>query len=467
MSKKSSKAIIANNYRHILWAELRLAIYLIASFSLLGWLSGYLLWGVLTGSLIFLFWRFISLLYFLYWLSQPQLAPPRIKTVQLNTLPLFSGGISLVAQTMYQRRKKDRKQYKKLNRLLKKVRESLFVLQEGVILINKNHQLIWWNQSAEKLLAIDIDDKGKSIFHILQSEEFKHYYRQAEQLDEGIRLPARHDISRYLQYEITAFGKDRLLIVYDVTQLQHLEQMRKDFVANVSHELRTPLTVLMGYIEIFSDQEDIDPKWQRGFSLMTQQTKRMNSIVNDLLMLSRLENQEKFTTSCVDMPQMMVYLFDDAQIYNKEYNHLIELHIDSQKNIIGSEIYLNSAFLNLITNAIKYTPQGGEINISWTENSKGCLFTVSDNGMGIPSEHINRLTERFYRVDSGRSRTTGGTGLGLAIVKHVLYQHDATLTIKSSEGKGSEFKVFFPNKRLCTTKEIAGIKSIEEESIVG
>lgn len=245
----------------------------------------------------------------------------------------------------------------------------------------------------------------------------------------------------------------KLLIIYDVTRLQHLEQMRKDFVGNVSHELRTPLTVLMGYIETFSDQPDLDPKWQRGFNLMTQQTRRMNSIINDLLMLSRLENEEIHESECVDMPRLLTHVFDDAQIYNKEYGHLIDLHLDSQKNVQGSEMYLNSALLNLVTNAIKYTPAGGEISISWTQVRGGCLFVVSDNGIGIAKEHIERLTERFYRVDSGRSRATGGTGLGLAIVKHVLYQHDATLKIESVEGQGSTFKVFFPDARVCVEDE--------------
>ena len=227
--------------------------------------------------------------------------------------------------------------------------------------------------------------------------------------------------------------------------------MRKDFVGNVSHELRTPLTVIMGYIETFSDQPDLDPKWRRGFNLMTQQTERMNRIINDLLLLSRLENEESIRTERVDMPKLMTSIFDDAQAYNKDFGHLIDLHIDSQLDVYGSEVYLNSALLNLVTNAIKYTPKGGEIRINWQEVKGGCSFSVQDNGIGIASEHIDRLTERFYRVDSGRSRSTGGTGLGLAIVKHVLYQHGAKLTIQSEENKGSTFTVFFPDR--CIYKE--------------
>jgi two-component system phosphate regulon sensor histidine kinase PhoR len=240
-----------------------------------------------------------------------------------------------------------------------------------------------------------------------------------------------------------------MLIIYDVTRLQHLEQMRQDFVANVSHELRTPLTVLMGYLETFSDQPDISPQWRRGMMLMTQQTARMNSIVNDLLLLSRLENEEKPTLSCIDMNRLLTQVFDDASIYNKEYEHHISLQVDTDSNLYGAELYLNSALLNLVVNAIKYTPKGGNIVVSWTETEKGCVFAVTDDGIGIAPQHIARLTERFYRVDSGRSRATGGTGLGLAIVKHVLYQHQATLHIESEEGQGSTFSILFAPASIC------------------
>ena len=226
---------------------------------------------------------------------------------------------------------------------------------------------------------------------------------------------------------------------------QQLDTMRKDFVANVSHELRTPLTVLMGYLETFSEQPDLEPRWQRAFSQMSQQSLRMKNIINDLLLLSKLENDNNLgEMKEIDMPRLLTQLFDDAQAQNRDFEHLIHLEIDSQAHLQGYEDYLTSALNNLIANAIKYTPKGGEIHIRWTEQADGYHFSVSDNGIGIAPEHIERLTERFYRVDSGRSRETGGTGLGLAIVKHVLNQHHAKLHITSQIGKSSTFSIIFP-----------------------
>ena len=178
---------------------------------------------------------------------------------------------------------------------------------------------------------------------------------------------------------------------------------------------------------------------------MTQQTARMNRVVNDLLLLSRIEIEETHEFNDIDMTKLLTHVYDDAQAYNQEYQHTIHLHIDTYDGLYGSEMYLNSALSNLVINAIKYTPKGGNISISWTKTPEGCRFAVEDNGIGIAPQHLARLTERFYRVDSGRSRATGGTGLGLAIVKHVLYQHEAQLQIESVEGAGSTFSAVFPD----------------------
>ena len=238
-------------------------------------------------------------------------------------------------------------------------------------------------------------------------------------------------------------------MAYDVTRMNNLEQMRKDFVDNISHELRTPLTVLSGYIETFTDQEDLNPRWKRAFDQMQSQTRRMNALVNDLLLLSRLENNKKIAKNqIIEMPSLMNQVYDDAQAYNVDYGHTLNLDIDSHYDLIGADMELASAFSNLITNAIKYTPKGGTINIGWHDDGEYGYFTVEDNGIGIDPKHLPRLTERFYRVDSARSRQTGGTGLGLAIVKHVLMQHDAYLEVESKENQGSIFKAIFPKERL-------------------
>lgn len=439
-----SKSTASQN--HVLfWADFRWLLFWMAVGALAGWYFGAVPWGIVVGLVFFHLLRLYALQRFSQWVKAPIQTPP----------PEMSGGLTFVATQLYQSRKQEQLTQQKMMGLIKKIRSSLLALQDAVILLDSEDRVEWWNQAAEKLLLLRSEDQGDSVFNLINVPEFRHYYETAKTPNDGIRLNSWKDPDRYVQCEVTHFGEEKLLLIYDVTRLQHLEQMRKDFVANVSHELRTPLTVIMGYIETFADQPDIDPKWQRGFSLMTQQTRRMNSIINDLLMLSRLENEEAHETQCVDMPRLLTHVFDDAQVYNKDYGHFIDLHLDSQNNLYGSEMYLNSALLNLVTNAIKYTPKGGEISISWTAVKDGCMFAVSDTGIGIAKEHIDRLTERFYRVDSGRSRATGGTGLGLAIVKHVLYQHEATLKIESSENNGSTFKVFFPASRICGTSSTA------------
>lgn len=326
---------------------------------------------------------------------------------------------------------------------LKKIRSALRALRDAVILLNDDDGLEWWNQAAEDLLLQSLHH-GKSIFDFIDIPEFRQYYQSKVTPSDGVHLVSWQDSNRYLKCELTPFGDEKLLIIYDVTRLQHLEQMRRDFVANVSHELRTPLTVLMGYLENFSDQPDMPQQWRRGFELMTQQTARMNRVVNDLLLLSRIEIEETHELHYIDMAKLLTHVYDDAQAYNQEYEHNIHLQIDTYDGLYGSEMYLNSALSNLVINAIKYTPKEGNIVISWTKTPTGCQFAVTDDGIGIAPEHVARLTERFYRVDSGRSRATGGTGLGLAIVKHVLYQYDTVLQIESSEEQGSTFSAVFP-----------------------
>ena len=331
---------------------------------------------------------------------------------------------------------------------LKKISSALGALQDAVILLNDDDGLEWWNQAAQDLLLLQSVDQGKSIFDFIAVPEFRQYYQTMTIPNDGVHIASWRDPNRYLKCELTPFGDEKLLIIYDVTRLHHLEQMRRDFVANVSHELRTPLTVLMGYLENFSDQPDMPPQWRRGFELMTQQTARMNRVVNDLLLLSRIEIEETHELHYIDMTKLLTHVYDDAQAYNQEYGHTLHLQIDTYDGLYGSEMYLNSALSNLVINAIKYTPKAGNIVISWTKTSDGCQFAVTDDGLGIAPEHVARLTERFYRVDSGRSRATGGTGLGLAIVKHVLYQYDTTLQIESVEGKGSTFSANFPDDHV-------------------
>lgn len=422
-----------------LWADVRELILWLLIGVVIGaytdhWRDSFL--AVLAGYSV---WRWYQSQRFLTWVFQPTNQPP----------PDMIGGLGVVATSLYDKRHKDRQAQWHLSGLIKKIRSSLLSLQNAVILLNDHDGLEWWNQAAEELLSLSSYDKHNSIFDLIPVAEFEHYYKTAATPNNGIHLVFWKNPNRYLKCEVTHFGSEKLLMIYDVTRLQHLEHMRRDFVANVSHELRTPLTVLMGYLETFSDQPDIAPNWRRGFELMTQQTARMNSIVNDLLLLSRLENDEAPDQRCIDMPALIARIFEEAQTYNKDFGHSITLDIKSLQHIFGAELYLTSALQNLVINAIKYTPKGGNIGITWQNGSEGMEFLVTDDGIGIAPQHIERLTERFYRVDSGRSRDSGGTGLGLAIVKHVLYQHNASLKVDSTEHQGSTFRIVFAKRRNC------------------
>ncbi|ENW88599.1 phosphate regulon sensor histidine kinase PhoR [Acinetobacter indicus] len=334
--------------------------------------------------------------------------------------------------------------------LIDRAQSSLVALAEAVVLIDDNHQIEWWNPAAERLLGIQPLDHGRNILTILRQPAFIEYFHHIDQAPDGLKIKSTVLDEHYVQVKMTRFGgESRLLVAHDMTRMHNLEQMRKDFVDNISHELRTPLTVLSGYIETFTDQEDMNPRWKRAFEQMQSQTRRMNALVNDLLLLSRLENEKTIAKNqIIDMPSLMNQLFDDAHAYNIDYGHTLNLDIDSHCDLIGSDMELASAFSNLITNAIKYTPKGGTITIGWHDDGEHGYFSVQDTGIGIDPKHLPRLTERFYRVDSARSRQTGGTGLGLAIVKHVLMQHNAHLEVESKENSGSTFKAVFPKERL-------------------
>lgn len=415
-------------------------VILLLLFGAVGLLLGYVWTGILLALLVFLWLQWRSLYRLYRWLRfTPNETPPDL-----------DGVWSALVYNIHRIQTSERRARDNLVSIMDRARSSVSALEEAVVLIDGQNLLEWWNPAAEQLLGLKSGDQGRNILNLIRAPEFLRYFQQGV-YREGVKLPSWVQSGRFIQCELTRFGQnDRIMIAYDITRLHNLEQMRKDFVANVSHELRTPLTVLSGYLETFLDQDDLNPRWRRGFGLMQQQTRRMTSLVNDLLLLSRLENEGlRSKKSEIDMPALMSHLFADAEAYNSEHGHSLHLEIDSHRNLMGSEQEIASALGNLVTNAIKYTPNGGSITLRWSDDGKLGYFSVMDSGIGIDAQHISRLTERFYRVDSGRSRETGGTGLGLAIVKHVLMQHDARLDIHSIPNKGSTFTAVFPANRLA------------------
>ena len=427
--------------------DLKILLFFVLVASLVGFGLGYFWICIVIACMCFLGVQLRSLYLINYWISHhPYDVPPNI-----------NGIWGALLFNIYRAQRQERIVQAEMVGLIDRAQASLVALSEAVVLTDEFHQIEWWNPAAERLLGIKEVDRGRSLLGILRQPSFIEYFHHMEQHPDGLKLQSTLDEDQYIQVKLTGFGvESRLLLAYDVTRVHNLEQMRKDFVDNISHELRTPLTVLSGYLETFRDQDDFNPRWNRAFDQMQSQTRRMNALVNDLLLLSRLENDKKIAKNqIVDMPSLMNQLFDDAQAYNTEYGHTLHLELDSHSDLIGSDMELASAFGNLITNAIKYTPQGGGvITIGWHEDQMHGYFTVQDNGIGIDPKHLPRLTERFYRVDTARSRQTGGTGLGLAIVKHVLMQHGAYLEIDSKANQGSCFKAIFPKERLYQSESL-------------
>ncbi len=321
-------------------------------------------------------------------------------------------------------------------------------LTDGVVLLDRLNQIQFCNSMAESQLGLVVrTDRGQHIANLVRQPEFVEYLERA---DFSRPLPLRSDRrdDRVYSIHVIPYGNDRRLMqIKDVTQTDRLDRMRRDFVANVSHELRTPLTVLAGFVETMQELE-LSPEERASYlAMMADQSKRMLSIVQDLLTLSSIESAPPPENEVVDMANLLDKLRRDAEALSGG-RHEITLESEGQGDLRGAETELVSAFGNLVSNAVRYTPTGGSIRLIWRVAAQGAEFGVQDSGIGIDSVHIPRLTERFYRVDRGRSREAGGTGLGLAIVKHSLNRHQATLEISSTPGAGSRFTARFPANRV-------------------
>ncbi|MDN2660261.1 phosphate regulon sensor histidine kinase PhoR [Neptunomonas sp. CHC150] len=350
-------------------------------------------------------------------------------------------------------KKRHHKQRSDLKEIIKRFQRSSAALPDAVVIIDKHNNLEWWNRAAERLLGFKhVSDRGMPVMNLLRDPRFIRYYHKRK-YDDPLQLPSPVLNDTTLQFQIKEFGaSDRLLVARDITRLVRLEHTRQDFVANASHELRTPLTVIRGYLETFLDQ-DLPKPMQRALTQMQAQSSRMEGLVSDLLLLSRLESSQHINDEVpINIHQMLITIHHDAEVISLDKQHQITLDVDSEFDLLGQPQELHSVFSNLVFNAVRYTPEKGLISIKWFVDEQGGHFSVTDNGIGIDSIHLPRLTERFYRVDEGRSTATGGTGLGLAIVKHALYRHGAQLTIESQLGKGSTFICHFPPDMLYSTQ---------------
>jgi two-component system phosphate regulon sensor histidine kinase PhoR len=292
-------------------------------------------------------------------------------------------------------------------------------------------------------------DFGMRIENLVRHPDFARYIESGPQSAPVVIRSTQGVEERFLAFQLIPAADQQLLLVRDITRETRLEAMRKDFVANASHELRSPLTVVTGYLDQLTDDPGVDPVWQAPIAEMRRQAERMRLIVEDLLELSRLEASDKEAPyEPVDIGGLLALLRKEALARDVRPRE-IHLQLDSDRRLLGSETELHSVAANLVSNACKFTPAEGSIQIRWSVDADGGHLSVTDTGIGIPAEHIPRLTERFYRVDKGRSRKSGGSGLGLAIVKHALQRHGARLAIESVEGRGSTFTCHFPAKRVA------------------
>ncbi|HWU83563.1 MAG TPA: phosphate regulon sensor histidine kinase PhoR [Methylophilaceae bacterium] len=410
-------------------------------------LVAWALTDALTGLIIFTCFLTLYLASHLYWLHQLLVW---FKKPELSTMPLGSGIWEDVFAAIYHEQRRHSRSQTQLSSALDRFRHAASALPDGVVLLNGSDQIEWCNPPAESQLGLSMkQDAGQPIVYLVRHNEFIQYL-QAQDFSEPIKLKSWRNTEVTLEIQLVPFGANqKLLICRDITQMEKVETMRRDFIANVSHELRTPLTVVGGFLETLNDIEGAVPENTRGyFNMMQEQTARMRRLIEDLLTLSQLENSQTVPNdSEIDMTALMSMLLNDAQGLSNGRHHL-SLDADPNLSLTGASEELHSAFGNLISNAIRYTPEGGDIVIRWERRGQEAVFSVKDTGIGIEQQHIDRLTERFYRVDRSRSRETGGTGLGLSIVKHILTRHQARLEIESVPGLGSTFRVVFPKARI-------------------
>jgi two-component system phosphate regulon sensor histidine kinase PhoR len=365
-----------------------------------------------------------------------------------EAVPEGSGAWEEVFTLLYRRQRAEIEQRRKLAHSLARSRQAGRALPYGVAILDSESRIVWCNDSCEAHFGIDAEaDIGQPITYLVREPEFVEYVT-AENFSKPMQLKTGRDGLVLSVQFVPYVDSQRLLLSRDITQGIRLETMRRDFVANVSHELRTPLTVLVGFLETVRELK-LDPGRSRDYlNLMAEQSKRMQRIIDDLLTLSTLESApEPPRDERVDVALLLSRVHSEAGALSAGRQR-VTLDAEPGFDLLGAESEIASAFGNLASNAVRYTPPGGEVRLIWRSSQKGAEFTVEDTGVGIDAEHIPRLTERFYRVDRGRSRETGGTGLGLAIVKHALARHQATLEIESTPGAGSRFTAKFPARRI-------------------
>ena len=381
---------------------------------------------LITGLMAYILWNFYNLKRLTQWLVSPS-----------KQLPETLGVWDEVYYQLYQLYRRQRKAKRKLASILTRFQESTQALPYATIVLNGSWEIEWFNNAAKKMFNLNSgQDIGQRIDNLVRLPKFMSYINK-EKFSEPLEIAINQ---RQARVTITPFGNGQyLLSAHDITQRKQLETMRRDFIANASHELRTPLTVIAGYLETMQGVED--EKLRLPLQRIQEQADRMQVILEELISLSKLESSDELEEEDVDLGKIVETVYNEALAIDHG-RHRIEKNVVAAK-VRGNQEELRTVLSNLMVNALRYSEEGTTIRIYSMNSGSYVGFGVADEGIGIPYEHVHRLTERFYRVDPGRSREQGGTGLGLSIVKHVCDRHGARLSIKSKPGEGSVFECLF------------------------
>ena len=413
-------------------------VLLLGGGAFVGWLYGRADWGLLIAALTALVWHSRQLLTF----------EKALRSRDYEHLRYRRGIWSQLFSHFSFLKQRGRKHKRRYQKLLKQVRQSTNAMPDGGIVLDANHEVLLCNAAAQELVGFKPrQDRGQRVDNILRDPRFVAYLK-SEDYAEGAEIPSPVREGNWLFCRLVPYGADQLLLlIRDITERKQLTKLRREFVANASHELRSPLTVISGYLDTLSGDPNTPDTWRKPIDQMQVQATRMNKIVAELLELSRLEGAGAASESeIVDVAGLLTAAKKSYAEQPAVPEILVECHSTAQLH--GSSAEIESVISNLLSNAVRHTPADGTVTLSWVSDASGATLTVSDTGEGIAEDHIPRLTERFFRADSGRSREDGGIGLGLAIVKHVLSRHDAELDIWSELGEGSRFSCHFPPARV-------------------
>ncbi len=425
-----------------LWPELRVAFVVFLLSVLLGYVSGHMTLFITIGLFSFIFWQLRQIMHLRDWL---------LSGASSDATPNLFGSSDKIVSHIYDQKRKNKKKIANLKGLLGRFDAATKAMPDAVLIIDQYQNVEWANPAAKVLLGIDVSrDIGQRVDNIVRDPVITNYLANSN-YEEALEFSSIRSSENDLTLRVVVYddGK-KLLIAHDHRDTLRLQKVRKSFVSNASHEMRTPLTVIIGYLETLSLQEDMSSGVRRGVDGALQQAQRLKQLIEDLLSLSRLESLplSKSHMEVIDIAALVnegIAVLEASKIYKGQQ---FESEFADDIQIEGDYRELQSAIRNILDNAIKYSPPEAMIEVNWAEMSDGKLvLKVYNHGEGIEASHIPRLTERFYRVDDGRSRDMGGTGLGLSIVKHVMERHGGELIVSSRKGRGTSVELQFPAER--------------------